>query len=373
MKNILRKVDFELEKFNGKFNGKLTNIINTNLIMYYNDLNYKYKIINYLGKGTVGQVYMIEPIDYSTNKKYVIKISNLDYKEDLKDEVELTKYYFNKYNIKHKSHPLFFGNFNNLNANGIIYPYLGFYNLEKINKIKYKICWKHNIKIIIQLINQLIDFKNIIHGDLKSSNVVVDIIKNDIIVSIIDFGLIKDYNSTNNIISTNYITSPESLLSLDKYINCRDNTELINFYKHDYYGLYTIILDLLLKNNYWNIINSYFNNHVKINSDDIINHESIDIFCYTFYKFFYNNHEKLSNNQYKKLINKIELKYPDISKKRFTDFDTFYKLYIEPNIDHTRFNSNNLPYFKNFLIKICHFDPNKRSNLKELLLDPFLN
>lgn len=369
MENILRKVNFKLEGFNIDS----TNIINNHIILFSNDLSIKYKIINYLGKGTVGQVYMLEPVIFYTNKKYVIKISKLDCQEDLKKEVESMEYYFKKYNIKHVFYPLFWGNFNNLNAVGIIYPYLGFYNLEKIKKICYKINWENNIKIINQLINQLINLKNIIHGDLKSSNVVIDFIQNNITASIIDFGLIKHKKSKKNIISTNYITSPESLLSLNKYSNCIDYIDSVDFSKHDYYGLFTIILDLFLKDSYWAIINSYIVDQLKINSNYIIKHEAIDIFGYTFYKFFYNNHQDLPHDIYKKLIYKIEITYPIISSKQFYYFDKFYKLYIEPNIDYTIFNTKYLIHFKDFLIKICHFDPKKRSELEDLLCHPFLS
>ena len=41
---------------------------------------------------------------------------------------------------------------------------------------------------------------------------------------------------------------------------------------------------------------------VKINSSYIMKHESIDVFGYTFYKFFYNNYQDLPNDVYKKLI-----------------------------------------------------------------------
>jgi serine/threonine protein kinase len=352
-----------------------TDIINNHILIFNDDLdiNFKYKIVNYLGKGTVGQVYMLVPVNFLTDKKYVIKISKSECQEDLKREVGSVEHYFNKYGIKHNSYPIYWGSFDNLNAIGVIYPYLGFYNLEKIKKIQYKINWENNIKIIIQLINQLINLKNIIHGDLKASNVVVDIVKNNMVVTIIDFGLIKKKNSKKNIISTNYITSPESLLSLDKYSKCVDNDEIVDFSKHDYYGLYTIILNLFIKEGYWSVINSYLVNQVKINSSYIMNHEAIDVFGYTFYKFFYNNHQDLPDDIYKKLIYKIEINYPTISSKQFYDFDKFYKLYIEPNIDYTIFNIKYLAYFKDFLIKICHFDPKKREELDNLLTHPFLN
>lgn len=371
MENILRKVFFKLDGFNiGS-----TDIINNHIILFDSDDDpiIKYKIINYLGKGTVGQVYLLEPINFKSDKKYVIKISNSECQEDLKNEVESIEYYFDKYDINHNSYPIFWGDFDNLNAIGVIYPYLGFYNLEKIKKINYKINWNNNILIIKQLISQLIGLKQIIHGDLKSANVVIDIIDNNLVATIIDFGLIKKKSSKRNIISTNYITSPESLLSLDRYYKCIDSENPVNFSKHDYYGLYAIILDLFLKNGYWNMFSSYMIEHVKVPSSHILKHEAIDVFGYVYYRFFYNDAKELPYSTLKNLIYKIEINYPNISAKQFCDFDKFFKLYIEPNIDYTAFNYKYLNEFKDFLIKIYHFDPNKRSNLKELLTHPFLS
>jgi len=375
---MLRKVIFKLDGFNIDS----TDIINNHIILFdsendlfdsNNDPKVKYKIINYLGRGTVGQVYLLESINFKSDKKYIIKISNSECQKDLKNEVELIEYYFDKFDINHNSYPIFWGYFNNLNAIGVIYPYLGFYNLEKIKKINYKINWNNNILIIKQLINQLIGLKQIIHGDLKAANIVIDIIDNNFKATIIDFGLIKKKSSKRNIISTNYITSPESLLSLDRYCRCVEFDDPIIFSKHDYYGLYTIILDLFLKNGYWYIFSSYMTDHLKVASNHILKHEAIDIFGYAYYKFFYNDTKDLPYQTLKNLIYKIEINYPNISTKQFYDFDKFFKSYIEPNIDYSVFNSKYFNEFKDFLIKICHFDPNKRSNLKELLTHPFLS
>jgi serine/threonine protein kinase len=372
MENNLRKVIFKLEGFNIDS----TNIINNHILLLNekNQIDFiKYKIINYLGKGTVGQVYLLEPINLVTNKKYVIKISNSDRQNDLINEVDSVDYYFNKYQITHNSYPLYWGHFNNLNAVGVIYPYLGFYNLEKIKKINYNINWENNILIIKQLINQLINLKNLIHGDLKSANLVIDVIDNKIEATIIDFGLIKKKSSRTNIISTNYITSPESLLSLERYFKCVDPDDSIDFSKHDYYGMFTIIMDLFLKNNFWNIFSSYLTEKIKLNSSHIVKHEAIDIFGYAYFRFFYDNSNELSNNSLKNLIYKIEINYPNISTKQFYNFEKFFKSYIEPNLDFIKFNSKYINEFKDFLIKIYHFDPVKRSELNELLTHPFLN
>ena len=111
------------------------------LIMIHNNETYKYNILNILGEGSAGCVYLLE-----YNKKFVvIKISN-EHDYILMDEVSIITSQFKKNNIVHKYYPLYHGKIINLNAYGIIYPYLGYYNLKSINKISYKIEYKQKIK-----------------------------------------------------------------------------------------------------------------------------------------------------------------------------------------------------------------------------------
>ena len=154
----IRKVIFEISNFTTMS----INIINTNLLIHINKNYLTYKISNYIGQGSVGQVYLLE--SNNDPKKYIIKISKMDCANDITDEYELIKYYFTKYKINHISYPIFFGKFFNINAVGIVYPYFGFYNLEKIKTIAYSIDFNNNIKIITQLINQLKSLNNIIHS-----------------------------------------------------------------------------------------------------------------------------------------------------------------------------------------------------------------
>jgi serine/threonine protein kinase len=365
MVRLLKKVKLKLEGFSISS----PKIINSKLVVSYKNYKIRYEIINYLGKGTVGQVYMLEPINSLDKLKYVIKISNFDCEIDLQTEVESIEYCFEKYNIDHCSYPIYWGNFTNLNSVGVIYPYLGFYNLEKIKIINYKISWKNNISIIKQLIIQLIELKDIIHGDLKPSNIVINQNDDNLIASIIDFGLIKEKTSNKNIVSTNYITSPESLFSLDKHINCVRDEEL-DFSKHDYYGLYVIILNLFLNKGYWNIFSSYITLYLKINYKYLIKHEAIYLFIYIYYRFFYE--DTYPSNSYECLINKICILYPKIRGIKYLNFNDFFMTYIKPNINYLIFESEYLDLFKDFLINICSFDYNKRLDLKELLEHPFL-
>ena len=327
-------------------------------------------IINYIGKGTVGQVYLIK----SNENKYVIKISNNDCIDDIMDEVTLYKNYFEKYNIVHKSYPIYYGLFKNINAAGIIYPYFGFYNLEKIKSITYKIEWEFNKQIIIQLINQLKALRNIIHCDLKPSNVVINVhtSSNNIIATIIDFGLVKMSKGDINIISTNYITSPESLLSLRDYNDCLELNDNIDLSKHDYFGLFSIIVNLFIDNTFWHLIYKYLTD-IGIDRDFLYTQESSCIFVYTWYKFFNKNIQNIKLKSLINLINKIESLYPNIINKNFLTYNEFFNKYIQSHINLEIFDYKKLDDLENFTQSIIQFNSELRPNFDNLLSHNFIN
>ena len=253
------------------FDSNSKNIINSKLLIYNNKSQITFKIINFLGKGTVGQVYLLEQLSDS-NKNFVIKISNSECQNDLKREVRKVIKYFTEGNIEHKAYPKYYGNFDNLNAYGVIYPYLGFYNLDKIKSINYDISWTYNLMIIKQLIQQVHSFKTIIHGDLKPPNVVINV-TDTIEATIVDFGLIKKKDDKYGIISTNYVSSPESLLTLDEYNKFKDKYESIDYSKHDYFGLYCIIVNLFVKSSYWSVLSKYVTSVFKVSNSDLLEYE----------------------------------------------------------------------------------------------------
>ncbi len=372
-------MNYSIEKVNfliKDFNIHSTNIINSVLELYIEPDNTttekllsSFKIVNYLGKGTIGQVYLIE----SNQQKYVIKISNSSCQNDLNNEVKLISSYFERGKIVHKAYPLYYGNFINLNAFGIIYQYFGFYNLEKIKTINYKITFEYNKSIIKQLIVQLINFTTVIHGDLKPSNVVVDILNNQIFATIIDFGLIKEKTNVNGLISTNYITSPESLLTLDYYNEYLNPIDNIDFSKHDYYGLVCIVINLFVKNSFWTIISNYISNCLKIEKTILMNHESIDIFIYIWYRFYYVSIDDLPNKSFKNLIHHIEKKHKGIKNKNYYMFEEFFENYIINNIDSSTINIKYIYLLMDLLKQISHFDPDKRTELSELMFHNFFN
>lgn len=365
MDYYIKSVKFEIINYNLK----KFNILESQLLISHNNDNLLFSFNNYLGKGTTGQVYLLEPIN-NNNNNYVIKISNSDCKEDLENEMTIIKHYFKKNNINHKLYPIYYGSFTNLNSVGAIYPYLGYYNLEKIKTIKYTIDFNININIIIQLINQLINFKNIIHCDLKPANVVLDVRDNKMLATIIDFGLINENTQTKNVISTNYITSPESLFTLNKYRNI--NVTNIDLSKHDYFGLFSIVVNLFVKSSFWEILQKYFTD-LDFNKTILFNQKSSSLYVYVFFRFFYKSKNEINDKNLEKLIDIIELEFNEHIHKKFLSFDKFFYNYIVSDINYDSIKENNINDLFNFLCSIIQFKTNNRLSYHELLKHKFLN
>jgi serine/threonine protein kinase len=333
---------------NTKF--KITNYEKSAFILDINT-NIKYNITTFLGSGSMGHVYRLE----YNNKYYVIKIA-ID-NDNLLAEINLIKMHFMENNIVHCYYPLIYGMIENINLIGVIYPYLGKYNLENLN---YTIDFESNINIIKQIITQLDNLnKFVIHGDLKPSNVVL----NQYNASIIDFGLIKSVKMPDGIITTNYITSPESLIEYKPENN-------IDYSKHDYFGLFVIVIDLFISKGYWYIISRYFVKQLKIKNELLYKHEASNIFVYTWYKF---NPEQELPDIFKKLMNKIENDFNINNANNFYNFSKFFFQYIMPYIVPNSFNYKKTAEFKDFLNNLIQINPNNRMNLELLLQHPFLN
>jgi serine/threonine protein kinase len=362
----IKKVEFEISNFTIAS----SNIINSNLLIHYNKAYSIYKIINYIGKGTIGQVYLLE--SQKDLSVCVIKISNSNCSEDLIDEVEFLRINFVKYNITHPSYPLFCGYFRNLKGFGVIYPYFGFYNLEKIKLINYKINFTNNKQIIKQIINQQIQLKNIIHCDLKPSNIVVDVLDNNIFATIIDFGLARENTTITNVISTIYITSPESLLTLFNFSECLINDKDLKLDKHDYFGLFSIILNLFINKSFWELFSKYLTD-IGFYNEFLHKHNSSVIFVYTWFRFSYEDKSHIINKSLLNIINKIEVMFPNITSKKFQDLDNFFDNYIRTYIDFDTINKSNLNDLKDFIKQILQFDYVARTDLDELLKHKFLN
>ena len=331
------------------------------LKMYYNKIFTVFKIVKHLGEGTYGKVYLIEDIN---KDQYVIKISIIDNDKTLLDEVNNMYNLFKNNNIVHSYYPLCYGDFRTNIGIGILYPYFGTYNLETINILNLSDC----IDIIKEIINQLNNLnKIIIHGDLKSSNIVVnDKTKKP---TIIDFGLSKSISDKTDIISTYYISSPESLLTLEDFRSCVLNITELDISKHDYFGLFTIICSLFTNDHFWNIIYKYLINSVGIKCNYLNNSKAIIIFVYMWYKFNYKNSDQITNKSLYNLIIKIEDIYPNIKNKLFISFQEFYDTYI---VDDLRINIDKIQLY-DMLNKLIKFEPENRPSLDDLLNHSFLN
>lgn len=332
-----------------------------------NNVSYIYKINNYLGNGTVGNVYLLE----SNNKKdYVIKISKSCCKKNLINELEIFNKYLKKNIINHKIFPIYYGNFEKNNNFGIVYPYLGQYNLDNF-KIYHrnKLSFKNNIEIIKQIIKQLISFDNIIHCDLKSQNIIIDIQEDKLIATLTDMGLSNLIIPDKIVLSTNYITSPESLLTIPEFYKYLADKSDLNIKKHDYFGLFCLTLNLFMTKNYWDVLSTYLVDHLKMDIKFLVTQQSSIIYVYIWYKF---NNSYSNNQSLKNVISAIEKSYPELQKMNIINFETFFKLYILPKLNLNLINNSQTLLLYIFLSGLIKFDPINRPDLQVLLNHPLL-
>lgn len=344
--------------------------INSRLVVKPNNdnISYGYKINNYLGDGTVGNVYLLE--SYNNNKNYVIKISKSCCKKDLINELQIFSNFLKKNTINHKIFPIFYGDFDNSKDFGIIYPYLGQYNFDKFKTLHInKLSFKNNIQILKQIIQQLISFDTIIHCDLKTANIIIDIHEENLIATITDMGLSNLIIPNRTVLSTNYITSPESLLTLPEFYKLLVDKKELDIKKHDYFGIFSIILNLFMINNYWNILSNYLVSKLKMDIKFLVTQQASIIYVYIWYKF---NNSHSNNQSLKNVILAIEKTYPEIIKMDIINFETFFKLYIVPNLNLNIINNDQILLLYDFLVLLIKFDPIDRPSLEVLLLNPFL-
>lgn len=332
-----------------------------------NNISYIYNIHDHLGSGTIGNVYLIESIN---NEKYVIKVSKRLCRKDLIEELDIFQYLKNN-EINNKIFPIFYGDLEKTDKFGIIYPYLGKYNFDNF-KIYHsdKLSFNNNIDIIKQIIKQLISLDNVIHCDLKTSNIIIDINENKLIATLTDLGLSNLFIPDKIVVSTNYIISPESLLTHPEYKKCIVNKNDINIKKHDYFGLFCFILNLFIKNlNYWDILSVYLARELNMNIPYLVTEDAASFFVYIWYKF---NNNICNNLSLKNLISTIERINPYLLEMKIINFETYFKSYITTKINFD-LNNNQIMLLYDFLSLLIKFDPIDRPELDMLLQHPFLN
>jgi len=370
MEYNLIKVKFDIIDFTLKSK----DIVNLKLRVLVDDDTIIFKISSYLGKGVMGQVYLLEKEEDGKNNyfplnTYVLKISNDDCLDDLKSELVRIQKIFIKYKVVSESYPFAYGVFNNINALGVLYNFIGYYNLDKIKRINYKICMKMNISIIRQIITQLKKLNGVIHCDLKPENVVINTLDNYIKATIIDFGLIKSINDF-DVISTNYITSPESLLTLKSFGIKKIKVDLS---KHDYFGIFVIVINLFVKTSYWTIINKFLANDNNIDKDYLLKDDARILYGYLWFRLNYYDTEEVPNKIMRKLAETIERTCPEFSVMKFTDFDNFFYNIIVPNLDFDCIEDDYIDKMCSFLRELSYFCPEDRPSYDILLRHPFLN
>ena len=178
-----------------------------------------YKISKILGRGSFGQVYLVSRYDninkYYAMKKISIYNVKITYKENIINEIRILKYCSCPYIIKYID-----CQYNGTNID-IILPYIRRGDLSKIiSKRKHKkfdeiIIWSYFIQTCLGV--KYLHDNNIIHRDIKSSNILINSTDN---LYITDFGSCKVFKNentlTNTQIGTPYYISPE-ILSKKEY------------------------------------------------------------------------------------------------------------------------------------------------------------
>ena len=88
---------------------------------------------------------------------------------------------------------------------------------------------------------------------------------------------------------------------------------------------------------------------------------------YIWYKF---NNSNSNNESLKKVILEIEKKYPN---NDFLNFESYFNLYISPNLNLNLIDEEKIPELFQFLSLLIKFDPIDRPTFETLLEHSLLN
>lgn len=343
-----------------KLNNKLQ--INSIIDIIGEEFEYRYIIKKYLGKGTSGRVFLLRN-ENMDDDDLVMKVSIDDYKV-LQKEINRVIKKFSLYNKEYSGKPLYYGPIQNYNNLGIIYPYCGFTNLEVFKEYNYNFDLETIKSMIKQLIIQLKNLYPLVHCDIKPSNIVIDYKKSDWIVSIIDYGLLKHKNEKLNIISTSYITSPETLYTTYLY----DENINIVYDKVDYIGLFIVCLNFFLHLSPWTLISDYLMEYCSIPSNYLYHEYSVYIFVYMFFRFNYKTIDEVKDENYKNIIRRILITFPFLEYNDFLNWNDFYENILLNNLKY----EEDIKNLKDFLFELIRFEHFNRNDFDSLLGHKFL-
>ena len=363
------------------FNEK-SKLYNKKIIIQNNDITIEYKIINFLGSGSYGEVYKIRS---SENEDFVIKIGfedEEDFDDDLLDEVKILERLMidvlpqcnytsilsgiQKINISSE----------NYNVYHIIFPFKG------NNNMKVVLDRTENIHLIPSLLNDIITClkeinKRGFHGDLKLDNIVVNDSNN---AFIIDYGLGKIYDtfdfsdikflsdSNTKFILGNQQKSIDNIISY-KLIK-KGNQSILNklYDEHkgkilqtiDNFGLFWLIINCF----YNNLIDNYIKSKIyfTMKSDDNIHNEYINLYFNLNPPITPMEIELATILSFVPQLNFRE-QFIDVIKRKLDSEDKFKLIFTNP--DESKANSK-YNAFMNLILNLITIDPTRRMSIQEL-------
>ena len=363
------------------FNEK-SKLYNKKIIIQNNDITIEYKIINFLGSGSYGEVYKIRS---SENEDFVIKIGfedEEDFDDDLLDEVKILERLMidvlpqcnytsilsgiQKINISSE----------NYNVYHIIFPFKG------NNNMKVVLDRTENIHLIPSLLNDIITClkeinKRGFHGDLKLDNIVVNDSNN---AFIIDYGLGKIYDtfdfsdikflsdSNTKFILGNQQKSIDNIISY-KLVK-KGNQSILNklYDEHkgkilqtiDNFGLFWLIINCF----YNNLIDNYIKSKIyfTMKSDDNIHNEYINLYFNLNPPITPMEIELATILSFVPQLNFRE-QFIDVIKRKLDSENKFKLIFTNP--DESKANSK-YNAFMNLILNLITIDPTRRMSIQEL-------
>ena len=334
MENLI-KFDIEaIEKMmnENKNEGKVESMKDPALFYINQDIKLgdmsKYEVNAKIGRGRYSEVY--SGIEKYTNEKVVIKILKPINKNKIKREAVILQY-LNK--CPNSVHLLDITKGESIDIYCLIYNNISGHDL----KLVYKNITPEDMKLYIYKILQCLSFchsKKIMHRDIKSGNIVVNIITKEL--NVIDWGLSEYYISNfkyNTRVGTRFYKAPELLLDYKKYD-----------YAIDVWSAGCVLASLLFQKDFFFKGSDLNNQIIKI----------AEVFGYKEFEKFYNKYQNDIRIN-KKVMEQIK----NFEKKEWKSFVNENNKYLvnDDVID--------------LLDKMLKFDPSERIKAKDAINHPY--